>query len=368
MPCVDGRAIANHKNVKNPVLLDILSRHNQPMISKTAILGILSLLVLSAGCTQAPPPPIAAPQAATPATQPLAVAPVAADSDFPTIPPGALYSLYCLTISTPTHIPDSEHLKQQLIHQTGSSNWYVLHGEGQSTLYYGFYKTFNDPAQPEEKSRAQADRLSVSQLRDSNGDMPFSGCGFVPLSSPDPDAPPEWDLRHAPGYWALQIAAYQGSPDRKRAAVDAVRAARAQGIEAYYYHGPSVSSVLIGTWPRQAVKEQDQTEARTDDPSKTIMVLPKPLPPGMATDNIVMPDGSRVKVMAPKLEIADPTLLAAMKQYPANVVNGQEIMHHVKTNQGEADLPDPSFLVVIPHDDQTNGDSNQNQDTPASGG
>lgn len=339
------------------------------MTPKTVILGIFGFLTVLSGCSQGPQPIVATPQAATPATQPAPPAPVAADTGFPAIPPGAQYTLYCLTISTPTHVPDSEHVKEQLIHRTGSSNWYVLHGEGQSTLYYGFYKTFDDSSQPEEKARAQADRLSISRLRDDNGDTPFSGCGFVALASPDPDAPPEWDLRHAPGYWALQIAAYQGSPDRKRAAVEAVRAARAQGIEAYYYHGPSVSSVLIGTWPRQAVKEQDQTEARTDDPSKTIMVLPKPLPPGMATDNLVMPDGSRVKVMAPKLEIQDPTLIEAMKQYPANVVNGQEIMHRVMTSQGEIQVPDPSFLVVIPHDDdQGDGDSNQNQDSSGAGG
>src|ERR1700733_2794590 len=107
------------------------------MTSKSAIFGILTPLAITVGCSQSPPPPIVTPQAATPTTQPQAVAPLVTDSGFPAIPPGAQYTLYCLTISTPTHIPDSERVKAQLINRTGSSNWYVLHGEGQSTLYYG---------------------------------------------------------------------------------------------------------------------------------------------------------------------------------------------------------------------------------------
>jgi hypothetical protein len=271
-----------------------------------------------------------------------------AESSFPTIPDGAEYTLYCATYDVPTHIPDTDRLKNQLIRSTGLKDWYVIHGSDQSTLYYGFYKTYSDDNQPLEKKRAQSDRAAISKLRDHNGDAPFAGCGFQPINSPDPDAPPEWDIRHAKGYWTLQIGAYKGSPERKKYAVDAVRAARAMGIEAYYFHGASVSSVLIGTWPREAVKEQDSSTAKETDPNKTVVVTNEPLPKNFDAQHAFSKDGRPVKVYAPNPEIADPNLLATMKKYPANAVNGQLIMRNVKTTAGIEQRPDPSFLVVIP--------------------
>jgi hypothetical protein len=281
------------------------------------------------------------------------IAPTAGDvgSGFPTIPDGAVYTLYCTSITSVTHVPDSERLKQQLIVKTGSRNWYVIHSADQSVLYYGFYKTFDDKSQPEEKARAQANRQAVRRLQSDNGDMPFAECGFVPLMTPDPPAPPEWDLRNAAGYWALQIAAYEGSPLRKKYAVDAVREARASGVPAYYYHGPTISSVLIGTWAREAVKDQDASTAQSDDPNKLIVVLDRPLPEGYKSDNLHTADGRSAKVLVPRVEVVDPTLKAAMLQYRENAVNGEVHMRQVPTDKGTETRPDPSFLVQIPHDD-----------------
>jgi hypothetical protein len=316
------------------------------------------LTVAAVGCMppQAPAPPTPPPptpsaqSSKTAAPTPTAApASVASDSAFPKIPDGAQWTIFCMAITTPTHVPDSERLKQQLITKTGSRDWYVVHSENVSMLYYGFYKTFDDNSQPQEKARAQGDRRMVAALRDNGGDQPFAQCVFQSLANPDPPAPPEWDLKNAKGYWALQIAAYRGSALRKQYAVDAVRAARAAGIEAYFSHGESVSTVFIGTWPREAVKEQDQSTGHSDDPNKTIVVLPQPLPSGYRTD--VNKAGQPIKVLVPKIEIVDPTLLKAMHDYPANVVNGEEIMHKVQSDHGIVEVPDPSFLVQIPHDD-----------------
>jgi hypothetical protein len=313
------------------------------------VLVIPLLMAALAGCSPTPPPSPPPSPTAAPATQ---ATDIVNDSGFPVIPEGAVYSLYCMTITTPTHIPDSDRLKSQLIGRTGHRDWYVVHAEGQSKLYYGFYKTFADDNMPEEKQRAQSDRKAIAQLRDDNGDTPFAGCAFELLSGPDPQAPPEWDLRNAQGYWSLHIASYTGSPDRKKYAVDAVRQARAMGIEAYYYHGPSVSDVLVGAWPREAVKEQDASVASSNDVNKTIVVLSQPLPPNLSADNLRTRDGRPTKVFVPRVEVQDVTLLAAMKQYPANAVNGQVTLRKVPSDQGPIERPDPSFLVVIPHDPQ----------------
>jgi len=81
------------------------------------------------------------------------------------------------------------------------------------------------------------------------------------------------------------------------------------------------------------------------------MVLNQPLPEGFQAENLHAQDGSPVQVVAPKVEILDPTLISAMKQYPANAVNGQVTVRKVPTDHGVEERPDPSFLVVIPHDD-----------------
>jgi len=45
------------------------------------------------------------------------------------------------------------------------------------------------------------------------GNQVFTHCLFVEAAAPDPNAPPDWDLRNSGGYWSLQIAAYNEPPD-----------------------------------------------------------------------------------------------------------------------------------------------------------
>jgi len=262
-----------------------------------------------------------------------------------------MWTIYCRTIANPTHVPDSELLKQQLIRRTGSSDWFVVHGEDASTLYYGYFKTFEDAAQPEEKLRAQQARQMVSQLRADNGDTPFANCTFALLNSADPPAPPEWNLKNAKGFWSVQVGVYRGSPSQKEAALEAVKQARAAGIEAYYNFGASSSIVCIGAWPMEAVKPQDASVASSDDPNKMVVVLPAPLPPEYKTHDLMV-NGKPAKVMVPRVEIQDPTMIAVLKQYPENALNGEVHMKRVETDKGIQIFPEPSFLVQIPRPDQ----------------
>lgn len=267
-------------------------------------------------------------------------------------PPDAQWTIYCQAIGGPSHVEIANNLKIQLLKTSPMKNWYVIHEDNQSVLYYGFYRAI-DTSDPKEAERAHADQHEIQGMADNNGDRLFPHCFFVEVTTPDPPAPAEWNLANADGYWSLQIAAYKDSPKRKQFAVDAVKEARAQGIPAYYYHGENTSMVFIGAWPKSAVKQQDvASQNNNPDPTQPLLVLSQPLPIDDVREKAT---GEEVRTIAPKLQPIDPSLIDAMQKYPNNVVNGMlniskvtdPVTHEVK------EIPDPSFLVVIPHK-QTN--------------
>lgn len=264
----------------------------------------------------------------------------------PSIPAGAEWTIYCTTVPGAGHVTQSTQLRDQLARSTGMRDWYVIHGDHESTLYYGFYKTLD--------KSAKAVREKIDAMTDVTGNRPFRNAVIVELTAPDPDAPPQWDLANAPAgmVWSVQIAAYEGSPQRKKVAVEAVRDARAQGVPAYYYHGPSVSSVCVGVWPKSSVRGEmepafnDPNEKRPMDqimqqqPADLIV-----LPPGMPPVNRELRgrDNRRIRAVAPQLEVVDPTLLGTLKTYPHHYRNGEP--EGMQTKNGVQ--PKPSFLVKI---------------------
>jgi hypothetical protein len=258
----------------------------------------------------------------------------------------AQYTILCQTYDGPQHAQAARQAKDVLIKATKLPDWYVVTSEAESNLFYGFYRSFDD-AKDADTVRAQNDRNKLGALTDTNGNRPFQFAVFVPIAGSDPVAPPEWDLTNAKGYFSLQVAAYMDSPLRKQAAVDAVKDARARGIEAYYYHGKSASLVCIGAWDREAVREQESSVAQTNDPNQPVLVSTTPLPPSMK--NLRTKDtGQKVKVLVPDFQPLDPTLVAAMKQFPTHSINGETVVRrHTKDGQ-ETVVEDPSFLVYVP--------------------
>jgi len=302
----------------------------------------------------------AGPTAAGPVSDAGALAaPTAAgeSADAPPAPPeGALYTLWCYSFTGPDHIAVSTRIKQQLIQQTHLKDWYVVHGQSESDLYYGYYKTHEDVTQTEEYARAQADHAKMLSLRDEQGDRLFPMVVFVTINQPDPPAPKEWELSHNPGYWTLQIAIYRDSPQRKQAAVDAVRDARARGIEAYYQHGSSASGVFIGSWPKEAAHENDASTP-TQDPTQPLLIRSNPVA-GTEDKDFYTKEGRKVKVIVATLEVSDPTLRAAMTEYPYTYVNGQVMG---RTGRDGKVIPYPCCLIPVPHEDA-------GQEEPASPG
>lgn len=71
------------------------------------------------------------------------------------------------------------------------------------------------------------------------------------VPKPAPPAPPEWDIANSNCFYSLEIATYYNVPEsnyfnRKKDAVEAVKALRKNRSPAYYYHGYHESRVLIG--------------------------------------------------------------------------------------------------------------------------
>ena len=217
----------------------------------------------------------------------------------PTIPANARYTLLCRSFTGQNHVAVASAVKDQLRTATNLPGWYVVHQPERSELYYGYYAAIDDPRNPAETRRADADKQSVQTLDDGAGGKPFGKALFVALDSPDPSAPPQWNLVNARGDYTLEIASYTG-PGRKEAAVESVQQAREQGVEAYYYHGDAVSSVCIGVFPAAAVRgavndgnpdavaygginRPGPEDAASLDPNESIVVSPIPLPKNLRT-------------------------------------------------------------------------------------
>jgi hypothetical protein len=236
---------------------------------------------------------------------------------------------------------------------TGLNDWYVIHTENESSIYYGYYRSLDIPA---EKKRAEADRAKLAALSDAHGNPVFRGSILVPIMTADPEAPREWNLLNTPQdmYWTIEIATFAGVPERKAAAVQAVRELREKGVQAYYYHGPTASSVCVGAWKRSAVAEQGtginnagqtRDDAHTSSPDQPLLVLGDVVPPNMPSRVFEPGTGKPMAVMAPRLDIVDPD----MKKTVANpMFKDHRVNYELRGVEGGP--PDPSVLVSIPHE------------------
>jgi hypothetical protein len=272
------------------------------------------------------------------------------------IPPNAQWTILCARFPGAQHVFTSDAVKQQLIQQTKMPDWYVIHGEQESLLYYGFYASLDPRKDAVEGKRAQDAKKQVAALVDSTGQPRFAEALFVPIQSPDPNVHPEWNLANAKGMFTIEVMAFDG-PDHKSIAEETVTDLREKGgYEAYYYNTEAASVVCIGAWPRAAIKEQTSDVAHADRDS-TLVVTNYQLPDGWVPPQKL--NGKNLVVAAPRLDILDPTLLAARAKWSWYAVNGVVGRHQVEDAQHNKILvEDPSVIVFIPQksDDQDNPD------------
>ncbi len=198
--------------------------------------------------------------------------------------------------------------------QAGLVGAYVEDRGDATVIAYGRYESPDD-------RRAINDLQLVRETEYDNA-RPFAGAMLSPPSRVKSGSKPEWDLRNVKemmGDWviySLQIGAY-GVIDRRPsaseleefrdAAEQAVYQLRREGEQAFYYHGPTMSMVLIGAWGD-----------RDFEPSTSPMLPPR---------------------------YEAPAIREAKRKFPYNLFNGQAIRD--KGPSGQERLQ-PSHLVGVP--------------------
>jgi hypothetical protein len=280
-------------------------------------------------------------------------APVNAKQEMPAVPKDAQFTIFCRNFTEENRVADARLAQQQLHDTTKFKKWYVVHSADHSTLYYGFYRTIDprDPKDAEEGQRAIDDQNAIRSLVSTDGTRVFPECLLVNIETPDPEENPAWDITRAKGEWSIDIADYT-VPERKQVVADTVRDMRAHGIEAYYYHGTTASSVCIGCWPAEAVIVVTPEQLNTD-PTENIVATANPL-----ADNIAKPlENQGIKTVSTKTYIQDVTLDNALLKWKHHAENGEErIAIDPATGQtmidpatGEPKAVKTSFLFRIQH-------------------
>lgn len=147
----------------------------------------------------------------------------------------------------------------------------VLHDSSRrlSFVFFGPFEKFED---------AEGQLKAVKNYRDSRGNRPFVLAYVRELPRPPMRGPAELDLRNANGYWTLQIAyfvdpgpafaetqtiEYPKDWDRRKAAIEVAQALRNEGVEAYYYHGPKMSLVTVGAFPKEVFNYEPDSKEYT---------------------------------------------------------------------------------------------------------
>ncbi|MFN3166905.1 MAG: hypothetical protein ACE37H_07560 [Phycisphaeraceae bacterium] len=143
--------------------------------------------------------------------------------------------------------------------EAGLANlWYVSSGR-QAVVYAGRFRAEDDP-------EAEA-MLRVVRNAEINGDTPFEDANVVAVANNRGEVLDERDARRLAGrnIYMLQVGYYDRAfgLDFRKAAETAVDVLREQGEEAYYYHGPHRSMVLVGSWTyREAFTSQPGQQDR----------------------------------------------------------------------------------------------------------
>ncbi len=226
----------------------------------------------------------------------------------------ASYTILLCIFRGENHMAEARNTKSTLERTTSWHDLFVVHKVGWSELYRGKYMSMEE---------AQGDLKKVKAWRDSLGAQPFTMAMVMALPGKEV-GPPEWNLLRTTGVFTMVVAEFYDVPEasyvgRKDFAVRCCREFRAEGLEAYYYHGPAKSFVCIGSFPEASY------------PS--------------------IREGGEIKRVA-----KDERIKAILKRFPYLAVNGRQEVFVVHSKSGESQkLATSSYVMEIPRQEDTAG-------------
>ena len=168
-------------------------------------------------------------------------------------------------------------LMQTARQDAGLANLWVATVGTDTTIYMGRFK--------DKDSKQARDALRQARGAKVDGKELFAKAKLVELNAARGEVLDPRDLRtlKGKGLYTLQIGYYDANygPDFRRAAETAVDVLRDQDIEAYYYHGPHRSMVLLNTWTyREAFTLQGQVDRYSNAVRMTQEKYPHNVPNG----------------------------------------------------------------------------------------
>lgn len=199
----------------------------------------------------------------------------------------------------------AQRLVQRLQETSELKRLFVEDARGAATIFYG---RFDDP----QDVRAQTTLDDIRSISLENR-KPFADAQLVALMGHGRIFADPFDLKQFAGYYSVQIGFYdQNYPGNFRiAAEEAARTLRADGDEAYFYHGPIRSIVTVGLFSRE----------------QAFIVVDNPMAPGSTIE----------KWSPPVRELAD--------KYPYNLGNGLTLIQSVG---GHSIGEQKSSLIRVP--------------------
>ncbi len=220
------------------------------------------------------------------------------------------WTILLATFSGPDHQQEAARYRDQ-VSSAGLSDAWVEPVASGTAVFYGQYPAVDD-------ARAQEDLAAIKGMT-LNGRRAFQASYLTRIPG---DASASglhaFDLRTVRQTWrttralySLQIAAFEsevGRDDRQRmdAAEQYAARLRAEGEEAYFYHGDRFSTVTVGVFGEDAID--------------------------MEAGGLLAPE-----------------VMALREKYPHNIYNGREIVtkKHLPSGQVRESIQ-PSFLVLVP--------------------
>ncbi len=234
----------------------------------------------------------------------------------------ARYTLLLKTFNRANHLEEASRYKLNSEKFAGWDGLYIEIGDDHSALYWGKYATMDQAKKAQKIAREYTTPV---------GSKVYEAAIPIPIEK-DVQAPPQWDLRIAPGVYTVLVAEFYDVPDRdyygrKQFAVEYCRQLRAQGKRAFYYHGQAKSRVTVGAFDSTAAKASAQQSFDVSRKETTLEVTK---------------DGKRTRSTAPLVLVPiDASMKRIIDEFEYLAVNG-------RTENRRAFDPMTSEYIMVP--------------------